>query len=119
VFGKTFAASKILTNALQGCNRKLLMASMVDINLCVSSFSIYVILLNLNVLLAVRIRSKFKSILTTPQYVLSLIVDLVEQPPNTASHVDPHVLYVVGDWSRQVKASNGGDDVNCHVNFLI
>ena len=53
VFGKTFTASKIFTNALQGCNRKLLMASMVDITLFVSSFSIYVILLNLNVLLAV------------------------------------------------------------------
>jgi len=104
VFGKTFAASKIFTNALQGCNHKLLMASMVDITLCVSSFSIYVILLNLNVLLAVRIGLKLKSILTTPQYVLSLIVDLVEQPPNTTSHVDPHILYVVGDWSRQAMA---------------
>ena len=102
--GGTFAASKIFTNALQGCNRKLLMASMVDITLCVSSFSIYVILLNLNVLLAVRIGLKLKSILTTPQYVLSLIVDLVEQPPNTTSHVDPHILYVVGDWSRQAMA---------------
>ena len=57
--GKTFVASKIFTNALQGCNRKLLMASMVDITLFVSSFSIYVILLNLNVLLAVRIGPKF------------------------------------------------------------
>ena len=106
--GKTFTASKIFTNALQGCNHKLLMALMVDITLFVSSFSIYVILLTLNVLLAsllaVQIGPKFKSILTTMQHVLTLIVDLVEQPPNTTSHVDPHVLYVVGDWSRQATA---------------
>ena len=98
--GKTFTASKIFTNALQGCNRKLLMALMVDITLFVSSFSIYVILLTLNVLLAsllaVQIGLKFKSILTTMRHVLALIVDLVEQPPNTTSHVDSHVLYVVG-----------------------
>ena len=88
--GKTFTASKIFTNALQGCNRKLLMALMVDITLFMSSFSIYVILLTLNVLLAsllaVQIGPKFKSILTTMQHVLALIVDLVEQPPNTTSH---------------------------------
>jgi len=70
---KTFAASKIFTNAPQGCNCKPLMASMVDITLFVSSFSIYVILLNLNVLLALRIGLKFKSILTTTQYVLALL----------------------------------------------
>ena len=56
VFGKTFVASKIFTNALQGCNCKLLMASMVDITLFMSSFLIYVILLNINVLLAVQIQ---------------------------------------------------------------
>ena len=43
VFGKTFVASRIFSNELQGYNHKLLMASMVDITLFVSSFSIYVI----------------------------------------------------------------------------
>jgi len=69
VFGKTFAASKVFTNALQGCNRKLLMTSMVDITLFVSSFSIYVILLNLNVLLAVRNSSQY-SINTINSYAI-------------------------------------------------
>jgi len=46
-------------NELQGCNHKLLMTLMVDITLFMSSFSIYVILLNLNVLLAVRNSSQY------------------------------------------------------------
>ena len=89
MFGKTFAASKIFTNELQGYIRKLLMASKVDITLFVSSFSIYVILLNLNVLLSFSC-PKFKLILMAMQYVqivvLTLIVDLVEQPLSTTSH---------------------------------
>jgi hypothetical protein len=89
VFGKTFAASKIFTNERQGYNRKLIMASKVDITLFVSSFSIYVILLNLNVLLSFSC-PKFKLILMAMQYVqivvLALIVDLVEQPLSTTSH---------------------------------
>ena len=89
MFGKTFAASKIFTNERQGYNRKLIMASKVDITLFVSSFSIYVILLNLNVLLSFSC-PKFKLILMAMQYVqivvLALIVDLVEQPLSTTSH---------------------------------
>jgi len=65
------------------------MASKVDITLFVSSFSIYVILLNLNVLLSFSC-PKFKLILMAMQYVqivvLTLIVDLVEQPLSTTSH---------------------------------
>jgi len=66
------------------------MASKVDITLFVSSFSIYVILLNLNVLLSFSC-PKFKLILmANMQYVqivvLALIVDLVEQPLSTTSH---------------------------------
>ena len=84
---------------------------MVDITLFVSSFSIYVILLNLNVLLAVQnscgARFNCGPGRAASKYHLAC-VELEQVPKN---------------WTRTSCMSSGtgeaNDDVNCHVNFLI